>query len=700
MRSKWLSACLLLPCLFALSACGDDSTTADSDTGLGADGSGADSADATEDAGSGESSGSGSGEGSGSARCGDGACNTSESEADCPDDCSTAPTLLYRPFGDELTVFPDDLYTVADSTTPTGRRVELTAETNGYVANIPRTFRPLFAALSTLDGFGTTGGGYLQFNHPLRAETVPTGETSINAGSAMLLGCLDAGNAERLIPYPFETILTDDATVIFRPMVPLPERTECSIVVTRGLLGEDGAPIVAPAVLREALAGADPALLRGQGAAMRRHRDAAVAAGLTTAEAVVAVVAFTTQSVTDEAIRIAASIASRPRAVTERLGCETGPRFRLCTVRFVADDYRNAAKVIEVNADATPLGTYDLLATIYLPLPDVAAAAPYPTIIFGHGLNGERQQAGRLADFAAPQGIATISIDAPAHGEHPRASLGGGGAAFIEFFGLGGSGFEPLVLRDHWRQAAYDKLALVELLKSGVDADGDGAADLATDHISYLGVSLGGIMGPEFLALTPEVKAAVLVVGGGRVTDILQFSETFGPLVDLLKPSGYDDNDVARFWPLAQTAIDRGDSASFARFISTQRLDDGAPVHLLNAHVLDDDIVPNVSNYALARALGVPHLGPVLRPIGIVETGIALPVEANLPSGATGGTVQFDWVNEGSIETPDWRTATHNNIGDSGVGAHAWLRFLDSWLQTGTPTIVDPYVELGLTPPR
>jgi hypothetical protein len=48
-----------------------------------------------------------------------------------------------------------------------------------------------------------------------------------------------------------------------------------------------------------------------------------------------------------------------------------------------------------------------------------------------------------------------------------------------------------------------------------------------------------------------------------------------------------DDNDVARFWPLAQTAIDRGDAASFARFISTQRLDGGAPVHLLNAHVLD-----------------------------------------------------------------------------------------------------------------
>jgi hypothetical protein len=237
MRANWPQARLLLPLLFALSACGDDGAVAASQTD-GGEGSGSGSADATDDAGSGDASGSGSGEGSGGARCGDGGCDTAESEADCPEDCSSAPTLLYRASGDELTVFPDDLYTVADNTSATGRRVQLTAETNSYVANIPRAFRPLFAALSTLDGFGTTGGGYLQFNRPLRASTVPTGETSTNPGSAMLLGCLDTGDAERLVPYPFETIITEDATVIFRPMIPLPERTECSIIVTRGLLGE------------------------------------------------------------------------------------------------------------------------------------------------------------------------------------------------------------------------------------------------------------------------------------------------------------------------------------------------------------------------------------------------------------------------------------------------------------------------------
>lgn len=700
MHANRLLARFALPICIALAACDDGSAVEETAIDGGGSGEPTDVSDVSDGSGQEpDATGSGSGEGSAASVCGDAVCSAAEQAADCAEDCSTAPTLLYHPFGEALTVFPDDIYTVADANTATGRRVELTAATSGYVANIPRTFRPLFAALSTLDGFGTSAGGFLQFNRALKADSVPTGETSAEPRSALLLGCLDAGNANRFVPYPFESIVTDDGTVILRPRAPLPERSDCSMIATRGLTGEDGQPVQAPAILRDALAGSDPALLRGQGAAMRRHRDAAVLAGLTTDDAVIAVVAFTTQSITDEATRIAASIASRPREVIERLGCETGPRYRLCTVRFIADDYRNDAKVIETNAEATPLATYEMLASIYLPLPDVTATAPFPTIIFGHGLNGERQQAGRLADFAAPQGIATISIDAPAHGEHPRATLGGG-AAFIEFFGLGGAGFEPLVLRDHWRQAAYDKLALVGLLKSGVDADGDGSADLATDRISYLGVSLGGIMGPEFLALTPEVKAAVLVVGGGRVTDILQFSATFGPLVDLLKPSGYDDNDVARFWPLAQTAIDRGDAASFARFVTASRLDGGRPVHLLNAHVLDDDIVPNVSNFSLARALGLPHLGPVLRPIGLLETSVALPVSGNLPSGATGGTLQFDWVNEGTAETPDWRTATHNNIGDSGVGAHAWLRFLRSWLDTDLPVIVDPFVELGLTPPR
>ena len=41
-------------------------------------------------------------------------------------------------------------------------------------------------------------------------------------------------------------------------------------------------------------------------------------------------------------------------------------------------------------------------------------------VIFGHGLSGSRDQAARLADFAAPLGVATVSIDAPAGSAVPE----------------------------------------------------------------------------------------------------------------------------------------------------------------------------------------------------------------------------------------------------------------------------------------
>ena len=68
------------------------------------------------------------------------------------------------------------------------------------------------------------------------------------------------------------------------------------------------------------------------------------------------------------------------------------------------------------------------------------------------------------------------------------------------------------------------------------------------------------------------------------------------------------------------------------------------------------------------------------------------PVSANWPDGRTVGLLQFDRVlmDDGMTFEP----ATHNNIGDSSVGADAWFRFLDTWLRDGRPEIIDPYADL------
>jgi len=128
-------------------------------------------------------------------------------------------------------------------------------------------------------------------------------------------------------------------------------------------------------------------------------------------------------------------------------------------------------------------------------------------LIYGHGPGGGRGQGERLASFAAPMGIATVAIDAQAHGEHPTATPGAATLnVVLDFFGINLSmlqtrALEAARLRDNFRGSTWDKLQLVSLLVAHPDIDGDGAADLDITRYAYLGVSLGGIMGPELLAL-------------------------------------------------------------------------------------------------------------------------------------------------------------------------------------------------------
>jgi hypothetical protein len=321
-------------------------------------------------------------------------------------------------------------------------------------------------------------------------------------------------------------------------------------------------------------------------------------------------------------------------------------------------------------------------------------------LVFGHGLGGDRFQAERLAQFAAPRGIATVAIDALQHGNHPTVSEPTDDTitTVFRFFAIDRAeqSVDALRLRDHWRQSAYDKLQLTSLLRTGLDLDGDDAVDLDPTRLGYLGVSLGGIMGPELLALTDAYGVAVLVVPGGRVSAIISDSDTFGPLILLLRPRGVTEGDIARFFPIFQTVIDRGDAASYAPRILEDRLaGSGTPPSVLLGIVLDDDTVPNSSNYALARGFGeqMTIIPPILRPEPGLPMGPMPPVMLNAAGGTvTAGVLQFDVIREGTTV----EQATHSNVGDSEVGVEAWFEFIDQHWNGGGAVIVDPYTATAL----
>jgi hypothetical protein len=610
----------------------------------------------------------------------------------CGEDGPPPTQLLWSPAGGELGIYPDDALTRDDPSSRTGLRLAFDASRVPSLAKLPATFQHVFAVLGTLDGFGLTSGIVLRFDHALDPKTVPSGASAADLAGPLVLAVEDGAGPHA---WPYESTLVDDnKTIILNPMVPLPPRSQISVAVTTRILGVDGRPVVASAHMAAALKG------QGDGAQTSRvaARIGAIAKRMNTSLAGVAV--FTTQSIHEDSLAIAADIAGRDVHAQPGTTCTAEMHWTRCEGSFSAIDYRAAdGTLADITGAVDASRSYVIPFTAWLPLdrPGPYGGAALPTMIFGHGLGGDRSQAERLAIFAAPRGIATIAIDAPSHGQHPTANPHSTSTLprVLDFFAINAQMLtvEPLVMREHFREAAWDKLQLVRMLVRGLDLDGDGTVDLDSHRLMYLGVSLGGIMGPEMLALAPEVGAAVLVVPGGKVSSIIQDGQMFQVIIELMKPKGTTDGDVARFFPIIQTLLDRGDSAPWATHLLGEH-PAGFPAakpHMLMGMVIDDDTVPNTSNRTLARALDIPLVPPMRQEVGIVTMTHTAPVMANLPDGRTAGLLQFDHIVQNGMAVP----ATHSNVGDSDVGVEAWMDFIDAYLKTGTPVIVDPYAKLG-----
>jgi len=157
-----------------------------------------------------------------------------------------------------------------------------------------------------------------------------------------------------------------------------------------------------------------------------------------------------------------------------------------------------------------------------------------------------------VAASLAERGIATIAINAVGHGFGPLSTLtvtpsvgapvtfpaGGrgidqnGDGIIGNNEGISAAAPRSIVReRDGLRQTVADLMQLVRVIEVGVDAEGDGARDLDPSRINYLGQSLGGTFGTEFLAVEPSVHVGVLNVPGGPTIDSIRLSTQNRPAV-------------------------------------------------------------------------------------------------------------------------------------------------------------------------
>jgi hypothetical protein len=211
-----------------------------------------------------------------------------------------------------------------------------------------------------------------------------------------------------------------------------------------------------------------------------------------------------------------------------------------------------------------------------------------------------------LAEFFTKAGFGCIGIDAPSHGSR------GSAANFFDFAALE-------VTRDYFREMAFDQMQLQRFAASW--PAGQAGITIDPQRLTYFGVSLGGIMGANFLSLDKRTPHGVLVVPGGGLYQIFQSPMIFDSLGFLLAQlnmgvsflaadGGYNPDFIASLPFLeaaAQAVLEPGDSINNGTLFSGSTAL-GQSKHVLMLEGLGDQTVPNETTDQLAATLRVPTL--------------------------------------------------------------------------------------------
>lgn len=326
-------------------------------------------------------------------------------------------------------------------------------------------------------------------------------------------------------------------------------------------------------------------------------------------------------------------------------------------------------------ANPMPVATTTVRIPVLVTVPNAASGksrpdSGWPVAIYQHGITRNRTDLLAVAATLAGNGFVGISIDLPLHGLGPQdifnianTPFGAAGARERTFSvdyvnnetgapgpdgvaDTSGTHFinlaSLLTSRDNLRQGVVDLFSLTASLPN-LDFDGNGAGDVDTARVHFVGQSLGAIVGTVFLAMEPEVNVGLLSVPGGGIAQLLNGSPTFGPRIRAgLAASGVQAGtpDFDRFMAAAQTAVDSGDPINYGFASATDAL---ILQEIVGGNgVLPDQVVPNNVN-------GAPLAGtdPLIRVLG-------LPILSTSTANANGvrGAIRLNQGDHGSLLSP------------------------------------------------
>lgn len=480
--------------------------------------------------------------------------------SELPDDALPCDDLDAR---DCLLPWPNDLFTVADAATPTGRRLAIAADstpTNVDDVHVDVTdqnradgFSPGSAVLAFVPGLDPTATGI--------APSTDVGASLADDAPIIIVDTADGAR----VPYwgELDAQAPDgDQLLMVRPAVSLTEGHHYAVLL-RSLVDTTGAPIGPTAATTAALT--DPG---ARGSALRHTLAELDAWDVDTTDMYLAW-EFTVASTE--------SLSARALHVRDTAYAELGDAAPAFVVTGSTDDgaIRRVDGTFDVpnflTADGSPgnqfsigddglpsrdAGDPTMAVPFHCVLP-AAAGSPVPVIIFGHGLLGDRNQVEGLS-FAASLGVA--------------------GACAIDEIGMSTSDLGNLARiladlshfpeqADRMVQGLLNQQFLGRLLNHEAGFASDPAFQTATGDplitvgaTQFVGNSQGGILGGAMSAISTEWSRVVLGVPGINYSLLLTRSSDWPEFQAIFDVAYTDSAERVIALQLIQLLWDRGEN--------------------------------------------------------------------------------------------------------------------------------------------
>lgn len=328
---------------------------------------------------------------------------------------------------------------------------------------------------------------------------------------------------------------------------------------------------------------------------------------------------------------------------------------------------------------------------LIIPKGKTMPAKGWPLVIHAHGTGGQYDShmynPGR---YLAQDGIASIGIDQPLHGERCNPPLSQEELAIYSFNFL-----NVLAGRSVQRQSVPDVISVLRMIQAGnlkvpQPVSGAGREEkFDTQLVAFFGHSQGGITGGMLFGVEDRIAGGVLSGAGGGLTyalllrkDVVDFAELLRGFLEIT-----DADEFNEFHPvlsLAQMLIEASDPIAYSPFyFDYEKREQGTrPRHIFMTEGMHDEQTPPKTTEALAAGASIPVLSPFQSwPLGLSLKGVG-PV-----STPVSGNIVLDGGVKVTAALAQFPYGDHFVVFDDGTARSYYRKFMKTLVQGLLPTI-------------